>query len=71
MARDRWYSLFSVLSETDYIMLRDLAKEANFPSVDSLRDYFARWGNEMADTYGKLPYCRLNSHKYDRFMEMK
>jgi hypothetical protein len=71
MARDRWYSLATVLSDVDYIKIRDLAELAKFPSVPSLREYFHRWGNEMANKYGKLPYCRMNTHKYDKFMEMK
>jgi hypothetical protein len=36
-----------------------------------MRDYFDKWGDTMVEKYGKLPYVKLNSNRYDKYMEMK
>ena len=72
VARNRWYNLSLALSEAGtYIMIKDLCEMAGIPNDKALRDYFDKWGDMMVEKYGKLPYVKLNSSRYDRYMEMK
>ena len=71
-ARNQWYKLSLVLSESDCATrVIKVAMSAGFVSTDAMRGYFLRWGNKMAERYGKLPYRVLNSSFYTKYMEMK
>lgn len=71
-ARNRWYALSMALTEADCkVKMSEIAKQAGFNHTDSLRKYFLRWGDKMVEKYGKLPYRKMNTACYDRFMEMK
>jgi hypothetical protein len=71
-ARNRWYTLSMVLTEADCkISSVSLAMKAGFDSTDSMYKYFKTWGDRMVDKYGKLPYRKMNSGAYEKYMEMK
>ena len=71
-ARNRWYKLSIVLTEADCtISSVSLAMKAGFTSTDSMYKYFKTWGGRMVDKYGKLPYRKMNSSAYEKYMEMK
>lgn len=69
-ARNRWYALSMVLSEAPDMQAIKAAMAVGFASTDAMRSYFVRWGDRLVERYGKLPYCRLNSRFYDKFMEL-
>ena len=72
LARNRWYSISLALSESDGEMrIRDLCVAAGIPSDKAMRKYFDKWGDIMVEKYGKLPYTKLNSSRYEKYMEMK
>jgi len=72
VARDKWYQLSMVLSEADTnIMIKEICALTDFNNDRCLREYFDRWGDMMVEKYGKLPYVKLNSNRYDKYMEMK
>lgn len=72
VARDKWYQLSMVLSESDVsIKIKEICEMTDFPNDRSLRSYFDKWGDMMVEKYGKLPYRKINSNRYEKFMEMK
>jgi hypothetical protein len=72
LARNRWYSISLALSESDGEMrIRDLCVAAGIPNDRAMRDFFDKWGDTMVEKYGKLPYTKLNSSRYEKYMEMK
>ena len=71
-ARNRWYKLSMVLTEADCtISSVNLAIKAGFNSTDSMYKYFKTCGDRMVKSYGKLPYRKMNSGAYEKYMEMK
>ena len=71
-ARNKWYALSMILNESECeTRVIAVAMGAGFQSTDAMRGYFQRWGDKMVEHYGKLPYRKLNSSAYDKFMEMK
>jgi hypothetical protein len=71
-ARNRWYKLSIVLTESDCtISSVSLAIKSGFNGTDALYKYFKTWGNRMMSHYGKLPYRKMNSSAYEKYMEMK
>jgi hypothetical protein len=64
--------LAMVLTESDCtISSVSLAIKSGFDGTDALYKYFKTWGDRMSEKYGKLPYRKMNSKAYERFMEMK
>jgi hypothetical protein len=51
--------------------IRDLCVAAGIPNDRAMRDFFDKWGDMMVEKYGKLPYTKLNSSRYEKYMEMK
>jgi hypothetical protein len=70
-ARNRWYALSMIFSEVSDEKVIKVAMAIGFASTDAMRSYFLRWGDKLVERYGKLPYCRLNSRFYDKYMELE
>ena len=68
-ARNRWYALAMAFSEAPEAQVINVAMKIGFASTDAMRSYFIRWGDKLMERYGKLPYCKLNSNAYERYME--
>lgn len=71
-ARDKWYKLGLILSESDVtVKVKDLCKKMGMTSNTNLQFFLDRWGDEMMEKYGKLPFRKLNTSRYNKYMEMK
>jgi hypothetical protein len=48
----------------------EIAIAAGFNDSSAMNKWFNRWGDKLTERYGKLPFRKLNTSKYEKYMEL-